>query len=132
MDYKGKLTNLSLNPILGNYVIDNYEESPSISEEKLTHKTLQREKAEFRTFGRYICPFYGSVFKMAERVKCFGVRDARWRSWMCLCVGWSIFARWKCEGSTDSALSTLPWPIKVECCVGIWLDSPTVNLRAVT
>ncbi|NXQ43724.1 ATAD2 protein, partial [Catharus fuscescens] len=36
----------------GNYVIDNYEESPLISEEKPTHKTLHREKAEFRTFGR--------------------------------------------------------------------------------
>ncbi|KAF4803144.1 ATPase family AAA domain-containing protein 2 [Turdus rufiventris] len=36
----------------GNYVIDNDEESPSISEQKPTHKTLDRGKAEFRTFGR--------------------------------------------------------------------------------
>ncbi|NWS88345.1 ATAD2 protein, partial [Toxostoma redivivum] len=50
----------------GNYVIDNDEESPSISEEKLAHKTLDHKKAEFCTFSRYICPFYGSVFKMAE------------------------------------------------------------------
>ncbi|NXB48734.1 ATAD2 protein, partial [Leucopsar rothschildi] len=50
----------------GNYVIDNDEESPSISEEKPTHKILDHKKAEFCTFSRYICPFYGSVFKMTE------------------------------------------------------------------
>ncbi|NXO23226.1 ATAD2 protein, partial [Cisticola juncidis] len=50
----------------GNYVIDSDEESPSISEEGLTHKTSDCKKAEFRTFGRYVCPCYGSVFKMAE------------------------------------------------------------------
>ncbi|NWZ39390.1 ATAD2 protein, partial [Brachypodius atriceps] len=50
-----------LNPILGNYVIDSDEESPSVSEEKLTHKTLEHKKAEFCTFSRYICPCYGSV-----------------------------------------------------------------------
>ncbi|NXR61209.1 ATAD2 protein, partial [Rhadina sibilatrix] len=53
-------------PNLGNYVIDSDEESPSISEEKLTHKTPNSKKAEFCTFSRYICPCYGSVFKMAE------------------------------------------------------------------
>ncbi|NWY40507.1 ATAD2 protein, partial [Sylvia atricapilla] len=56
----------SLNPILGNYVVDSDEESPSISEEKLTHKAADQKKAEFRTFSRYVCPCYGSVFKMAE------------------------------------------------------------------
>ncbi|XP_005042238.2 PREDICTED: ATPase family AAA domain-containing protein 2-like [Ficedula albicollis] len=35
----------------GNYVIDNDEESPSTSEEKPTHKTLDHEKVEFRTFS---------------------------------------------------------------------------------
>ncbi|NWR97417.1 ATAD2 protein, partial [Motacilla alba] len=38
------------------------EESPSISEEKPTH----RKKAEFLTFSRYICLCCGSVFKTAE------------------------------------------------------------------
>ncbi|XP_064559281.1 ATPase family AAA domain-containing protein 2-like [Zonotrichia leucophrys gambelii] len=42
----------SLNPILGNYVIDSDEESPSISEEKQTHKTCDHKKAEFLTFSR--------------------------------------------------------------------------------
>ncbi|NWW41498.1 ATAD2 protein, partial [Panurus biarmicus] len=56
----------TLNPDLGNYVIDSDEESPSISEEKLTHKTLDRKKSEFLTFSRYICPCYGSIFKTAE------------------------------------------------------------------
>ncbi|NXM56402.1 ATAD2 protein, partial [Illadopsis cleaveri] len=42
------------------------EESPSISEEKLTHKAPDWKKAEFRTFSRYVCPCYGSVFKAAE------------------------------------------------------------------
>ncbi|XP_027494751.1 ATPase family AAA domain-containing protein 2-like isoform X1 [Corapipo altera] len=36
----------------GNYVIDSDEESPSISEEKPTHKTPDHKKAEFRTFSR--------------------------------------------------------------------------------
>lgn len=58
-------------------MIDNDEESPSISEQKPTHKTLDCGKAEFHTFSRYICPFYGSVFRMAECVNCFGVRGAR-------------------------------------------------------
>lgn len=66
-----------LNPILGNYMIDTDEESPSISEEKLTHETLDRKKAEFCTFNRYVSPCYGSVFKTAGCVSCFGVRDAR-------------------------------------------------------
>ncbi|NXB74022.1 ATAD2 protein, partial [Donacobius atricapilla] len=39
-----------------NCVIDSDEESPSISEEKSTHKTPDRKKAEFRTFSRYVCP----------------------------------------------------------------------------
>uniref|UniRef100_A0A8C5JRH0 Bromo domain-containing protein n=1 Tax=Junco hyemalis TaxID=40217 RepID=A0A8C5JRH0_JUNHY len=43
---------LSLNPILGNYVIDSDEESPSISEEKQTRKTCDHKKAEFLTFSR--------------------------------------------------------------------------------
>ncbi|NWY65683.1 ATAD2 protein, partial [Erithacus rubecula] len=42
----------SLNPTLGNYVVDNDEESPSTSEEKPTHKMLDLEKVEFRTFSR--------------------------------------------------------------------------------
>ncbi|NXB04786.1 ATAD2 protein, partial [Cnemophilus loriae] len=42
------------------------EESPSISEEKTTHKTPDRKRAEFRTFSRCVCPCYGSIFKMAE------------------------------------------------------------------
>lgn len=58
-------------------MIDSDEESPSISEEKLTHKAPDRKKAEFGTFSRYVCPSYGSVFKMAECVNCFDVRDAR-------------------------------------------------------
>ncbi|XP_017667876.1 PREDICTED: ATPase family AAA domain-containing protein 2-like isoform X4 [Lepidothrix coronata] len=36
----------------GNYVIDSDEESPSISEEKPTHKTPDQKKAEFCTFSR--------------------------------------------------------------------------------
>ncbi|XP_039941554.1 ATPase family AAA domain-containing protein 2-like [Hirundo rustica] len=36
----------------GNYVIDSDEESPSTSEEKLTHKTPDCKKAEFCTFSR--------------------------------------------------------------------------------
>ncbi|XP_041268950.1 ATPase family AAA domain-containing protein 2-like [Onychostruthus taczanowskii] len=36
----------------GNYVIDSDEESPSISEEKLTHKMSGYKKSEFRTFSR--------------------------------------------------------------------------------
>lgn len=51
----------SLNPILGNYVIDNDEESPSLSDEKLTHKAPDQKKSEFRTFSRYV---YGSVFNI--------------------------------------------------------------------
>ncbi|NWV76949.1 ATAD2 protein, partial [Dasyornis broadbenti] len=50
----------------GNYVIDSDEESPSISEEKPNHKMPDGIKAEFRTFSRYFCPCYGSVFKTAE------------------------------------------------------------------
>uniref|UniRef100_A0A8C9MY83 ATPase family AAA domain-containing protein 2 n=1 Tax=Serinus canaria TaxID=9135 RepID=A0A8C9MY83_SERCA len=42
----------SLNPILGNYVIDSEEESPSIFEENPTHKVPDREKAEFLTLNR--------------------------------------------------------------------------------
>ncbi|XP_063006939.1 ATPase family AAA domain-containing protein 2-like [Melospiza melodia melodia] len=42
----------SLNPVLGNYVIDSDEESPTISEEKQTHKTCDHKKAEFLTFSR--------------------------------------------------------------------------------
>ncbi|NXV02335.1 ATAD2 protein, partial [Cettia cetti] len=57
---------LSLDPNLGNYMIDSDEESPSISEEKLTHKTPNCKKAEFRNFSRYIYPCYGSIFKTAE------------------------------------------------------------------
>ncbi|NXH29881.1 ATAD2 protein, partial [Myiagra hebetior] len=41
------------------------EESPSISEEKPTHKTPDCKKAEFCTFSRYICPCYGSICKTA-------------------------------------------------------------------
>lgn len=37
-------------------MIDSDEESPSISEEKPTHKMLDCKKAEFRTFSRYVCP----------------------------------------------------------------------------
>ncbi|KAL2308296.1 hypothetical protein Nmel_001309 [Mimus melanotis] len=37
---------------VGNYVIDKDEESPSFSEQKLTHKTLDHKKAEFCTFSR--------------------------------------------------------------------------------
>ncbi|KAJ7401198.1 ATPase family AAA domain-containing protein 2 [Pitangus sulphuratus] len=39
----------------GNYVIDSDEESPSISEEKPTHKTSDHKKAEFCTFSRNPC-----------------------------------------------------------------------------
>uniref|UniRef100_A0A8U7M3A0 ATPase family AAA domain-containing protein 2 n=1 Tax=Corvus moneduloides TaxID=1196302 RepID=A0A8U7M3A0_CORMO len=42
----------SLNPVLGNDVIDSEEESPSIFEEKPTHKMPDREKAEFLTLNR--------------------------------------------------------------------------------
>ncbi|NXS29660.1 ATAD2 protein, partial [Pomatostomus ruficeps] len=56
----------STSSCLRNYVIDSDEESPSISEEKPTHKTPKCKKAEFYTFSRYICPWYGSIFKMAE------------------------------------------------------------------
>lgn len=70
MDYAGNNPLFSLNPILGNYVIDGDEESPSISEEKQTHKTCGHKKAEFLTFSRYVCPCYGSVFKTAECVSC--------------------------------------------------------------
>lgn len=53
LDYSGKSTKLSsLNPILGNDVIDSEEESPSIFEEKPTHKMPDREKAEFLTLNR--------------------------------------------------------------------------------
>ncbi|NXF08890.1 ATAD2 protein, partial [Smithornis capensis] len=45
---------LSLNPILGNDVIDNDEESPSVSGKKSTHKTSDSRKAEFHTFSRYV------------------------------------------------------------------------------
>ncbi|NXD89355.1 ATAD2 protein, partial [Chaetorhynchus papuensis] len=55
----------SLNPILGNYVIDSDEESPSISEEKPTPKTPDGKKAGFCTFSRYVCLWYGSICKMA-------------------------------------------------------------------
>ncbi|NWT02994.1 ATAD2 protein, partial [Mionectes macconnelli] len=44
---------LSLNPILGNDVIDN-EESPSVSGKTPTHKISDSKKAEFHTFSRYI------------------------------------------------------------------------------
>ncbi|NXQ30474.1 ATAD2 protein, partial [Alaudala cheleensis] len=56
----------SLNPILGNNMIESDEESPSISEEKLTHKTPGHKMAELCPFSRYICPCDGSVFKTAE------------------------------------------------------------------
>ncbi|NWV96256.1 ATAD2 protein, partial [Machaerirhynchus nigripectus] len=39
------------------------EESQSISEEKRTPKTPDLKKAEFRTFSRYVCPWYGSFCK---------------------------------------------------------------------
>ncbi|NXQ22914.1 ATAD2 protein, partial [Peucedramus taeniatus] len=42
------------------------EESPSISEERPTHKMPDCKKAEFCTFSRYVCPCCGSVFKMDE------------------------------------------------------------------
>ncbi|NXY15037.1 ATAD2 protein, partial [Atrichornis clamosus] len=42
------------------------EESPSISEEKPFHKMPDHKKAEFRTLNRYVCPHYGSIFKMAR------------------------------------------------------------------
>ncbi|NWQ68421.1 ATAD2 protein, partial [Neopipo cinnamomea] len=48
---------LSLNPILGNDVIDN-EESPSVSGKMPTHKLSDSKKAEFHTFSRYINPLY--------------------------------------------------------------------------
>ncbi|NWT87558.1 ATAD2 protein, partial [Lanius ludovicianus] len=44
----------SLNPLLGNYVIDSDEESPPISEEKPTHKTRDCKKAEFCIFNRFV------------------------------------------------------------------------------
>ncbi|XP_027757727.1 ATPase family AAA domain-containing protein 2-like isoform X1 [Empidonax traillii] len=39
----------------GNYVIDSDEESPSVSEEKPTHKTSDHKKAEICTFSRNPC-----------------------------------------------------------------------------
>lgn len=42
----------SLNPILGNDVIDSEEESPSIFEENPTQKKPDSEKAEFLTLNR--------------------------------------------------------------------------------
>lgn len=58
LDYSGTSTKLSsLNPILGNDVFDSEEESPSIFEEKQTHKVPDREKAEFLTLNRsYLSP----------------------------------------------------------------------------
>ncbi|NXB35354.1 ATAD2 protein, partial [Eulacestoma nigropectus] len=41
------------------------EESPSTSEEKPAHKTPDHKKAEFCTFSRYVCHWYGSICKMA-------------------------------------------------------------------
>lgn len=53
LNYSGKSTKLlSLNPILGNDVIDSEEESPSIFEENPTRKKPDREKAEFLTLNR--------------------------------------------------------------------------------
>lgn len=57
MDYSGKLTNLSclsdsLNHILRNYAIDSDEESPSIFEDKPTHKMHGRQKEKFLNFSR--------------------------------------------------------------------------------
>ncbi|NWR36268.1 ATAD2 protein, partial [Tachuris rubrigastra] len=46
---------LSLNPILGNYVIDD-KESPSVSGKTPTPKISDSKKAEFHTFSRYINP----------------------------------------------------------------------------
>uniref|UniRef100_A0A8C5TPQ0 ATPase family AAA domain-containing protein 2 n=1 Tax=Malurus cyaneus samueli TaxID=2593467 RepID=A0A8C5TPQ0_9PASS len=43
---------MSLNPILGNDVVDSEEESPSIFEEKPTHKMPDDKKAEFLTLNR--------------------------------------------------------------------------------
>ncbi|NXC06727.1 ATAD2 protein, partial [Orthonyx spaldingii] len=54
---QGKLTKLSsLNPVLGNDVIDSEEESPSIFEEKATRKMPDREKAEFLTLNSICVP----------------------------------------------------------------------------
>lgn len=55
--YSRTLTNLSRlsdssNNILRNYAIDSDEESPSIFEEKSTHKTPGRQKEKFLNFGR--------------------------------------------------------------------------------
>ncbi|NWT50015.1 ATAD2 protein, partial [Erythrocercus mccallii] len=50
----------------GNCVIDSDEESSSISEDKLTHRTTNCKKAELRNFSRYVCPCSGSIFKIAE------------------------------------------------------------------
>ncbi|NXL96808.1 ATAD2 protein, partial [Tyrannus savana] len=46
------LTKLSCLPVLGNDVIDTDEESPSIFEERPTHKVPDSEKEEFLTFNR--------------------------------------------------------------------------------
>lgn len=49
----------SLNPILGNDVIDSEEESPSIFEENPTQKKPDSEKAEFLTLNRSrLSPLY--------------------------------------------------------------------------
>ncbi|NXJ18397.1 ATAD2 protein, partial [Dicrurus megarhynchus] len=69
--HQGKSTKLSsLNPVLGNDVIDSEEESPSIFEEKPTHKMPDHEKAEFLTLNRSLCPCYVYVFKMARNPRC--------------------------------------------------------------
>ncbi|NWR92419.1 ATAD2 protein, partial [Furnarius figulus] len=50
---------LSLNPTLGNDVINSDEESPSVSGRRPTHKMSDSKKAEFHTFSRYIfVPFF--------------------------------------------------------------------------
>ncbi|NWV26695.1 ATAD2 protein, partial [Origma solitaria] len=53
---------LSLNPILGIDGIDSDDDSPSISEKKLTHKMPDGKKAEFRTFSRYMFVFFIVTF----------------------------------------------------------------------
>lgn len=54
LNYSGKSTKFSsLNPILGNDVIDSEEESPSIFEENPAHKVPDRGKAEFLTLNRF-------------------------------------------------------------------------------
>ena len=60
MDYSGKLTKLtnlsclsdSLNHILRNDAIDSDEESPSIFEDKPTHKMADSQKEKFLNFSR--------------------------------------------------------------------------------